>query len=414
MEEQDLSTLKYICKTYDKYAYETLSECAKKILKHILEYAHKYSPNKKVEELYKILFKKRNISYKTEAEKSFAYDNLKTITGPVSFSEWTVPKNMINLLGDKHIYVFGDIHIMNIDCDQNKHSLLLAEFIEQFIDNSENTVDVLFESATGLSSLKRLKKSKTFKNAINDPETYRNHLVLTNAYFMDCLVHADCNNSRFHHVDIRKDIPGRNADDNNNIHHTKLTDKNVQKYIGLYSRENIKKYIKVLGIKKQTDKISNTKLRNMINSYFEKELNKYYKLLDTYKSKSPNKLSDIRYNLRRIDGNIMDWYLIGRVFSTFKDGYMMKNIIIYAGRLHTNNYDKLFSYLGMNMNKSIKGNENLQCLDVSKISFPKIDKTIKTKRMNERLSKIANRNKKIMDELDDINEMFGVDNEIDL
>lgn len=70
----------------------------------------------------------------------------------------------------------------------------------------------------------------------------------------------------------------------------------------------------------------------------------------------------LRSKVSELDVLYMDYYTIFRMFRIFRDGHTAKNIIIYAGNLHANNYQVILNALGFSFdyfNRSINPDYNI-------------------------------------------------------
>lgn len=362
---RDISLIRRVCNYGETGLLDDLSDKAYDLFYGLLEIIMNYSEIDFYSHyLYKVLecYKEKDyqkMSYKPKKEQIYAYNNLKFIIGPVSLAFITTPSKLTGLLGNKKILIFGDSHRAQTTCKSTKNTLLIPEFIEQYALKSKQTVDLLIENS---------KHSHSINNKFKKPGDNKSFLNMVKNYFDDCLASQSCKNLRIHYTDIRKDIKRKRMERTE-------SKKKVLEYVKDYSRKNINEYIIKLKIFRQTSKISNKQLRETINEYFQGIINRQFDKND----KLLKDLSDefVRFkiigNIHVIRITMMDWYLMGRLFSTFSDGYEMKNIIIYVGSQHALGYIKFFRHLGMNIDNKIKRqdkcDELYRCLDVSGLTF---------------------------------------------
>ena len=241
----------------------------------------------------------------------------------------------------KHIYIFGDEHIVNPSCGQDVNKIDIDYFIRNTINSTKKFVDVFLETTFYRKDIQSIPIVTTgdpnIDKILADQQkmklTSRNlsALALIEQTFHNCLTfdksQCEYKNARFHYVDMRSHIkPSMNLIAN--IY--KTSDVNA-KYI-LF--QNMYKFYK---IDKQIDNIHNKDIKKLLNEYIENKYNEMMKIKD--------------WNaFRQLFGVflLVDVYLLARLFRTFQST-TCDNVIIYVGHVHAENYRKFLDTAGFQL-----------------------------------------------------------------
>ena len=129
--------------------------------------------------------------------------------------------------------------------------------------------------------------------------------------------------------------------------------------------------------------LQHNELRDKITSFIQKQMQdnkrkfmidlqyKYKKTIDKDFTREPftkediDVISSLSRHFIRIFSNIMDTYLLGRIFRTYPNhsGGSAENIIIYAGSGHTQRYTSFLSYIGADKTIAIANKQSPSYLE---------------------------------------------------
>lgn len=288
---------------------------------------------------------------------------LKYIIGPVSLVELYSKKY------NKHIYLFGDVHLMSPVCDGKDYKLknnrlLISEFLNLLTDNKN--YDIFLEHWYDPKDKKYTEiyyKHTSFLKLINNE---RSRL-------------ARKPNVKFHYTDIRKKLTRRimqkdkkDKQKDKQNEKDKIDKNKIKEYIEYYKWDNLSNILDTLKIEKQLENIKDPELYDILSKRLWSTLQKLYKRYNTEQ--------DILSLINTIRIVLMDYYLLGRLFRTFSDGHTPTNVVIYVGDYHAYMYYNIFLMLGFKViNKTFSGSasykeshnikDTFQCIDVSKFKF---------------------------------------------
>ncbi len=301
------------------------------------------------------------------------------VVGPVSLTEFKTEQ-----YGGYHIYVFGDFHASEVECQDTSASRpLLQDFVENTINlNKDKMIDVFVESDFQEQGHEALEYESSYL------EDFKDH-------FKYCLVRdkyqCKFKNARFHYADLRKTVksPIRNLAQSI-LTAERLGDTNKMNEIIAQSQANYDElknvkfddFLLVPKINKQFIHINHVELQTKIKIFFEARFNKFLnRALQLLSNVSRNgqandpRMPELWSNLAVCGALIMDMYLIMRLFRSFVTGKnpTAQYSIIYAGNVHANTYRDLFDYLGFvkiaEETSSEKG-KSFQCLPLVKFKRP--------------------------------------------
>jgi hypothetical protein len=335
--------------------------------------------------------------------------NIEYIQGPISLTEW---KGF-----GKHIYVFGDVHKYKKGCNQLQKNIRIDEYISQVINyNRDKLIDIYLE-------IPYIQKNEIRKYSSLIDEGYL--FNQTNKRFLDCLEVKKNNckykNTRFHYIDIRfaklrfyinmqflynnvESLAIKFDEICEKIEDETLTKKKLNKSIDeifnilyrLYKKDLFFDYneaVNLAKINKQIKNIKDDNVRLLLDKKLNKlriEFNEVQNIIDFINKtffdfnnekfllklkedenihfELQNKFSEFNGFLLNFEIHLMDLYLLGRIFRSFKGGSDPKFIIIYTGGTHSDNYNKFFGEIGM---KSISHSYSEdQCVNISKFKRP--------------------------------------------
>lgn len=277
------------------------------------------------------------------------FTDIKFIEGPMSLTEY---KRIDEKTGEKiHIYVFGDEHIYNSKCS---NSTKIVDFLKNLFNTSDKLIDFYLETQY------IIKKIYTGYTDIDS-----DYLTNLRIFFNECFNTDICpyNNVRFHYSDIRL-----------SINETKFYDifisiYNMMKQKIQLTKEfidtDIVKIIKeshvVSKIYKQIDNVNNND-KKIINDHFKPLVDSSLLMINIYKNNvDVNEPNDFLNNKIFIEFcfyfflYLMDYYLISRLMRSYtKNGRIdndskSKNVIIYVGDSHAQNYQVILKKLGFSM-----------------------------------------------------------------
>lgn len=297
---------------------------------------------------------------------------METLIGPISLSEHYSEKY------DKHIFIFGEKHDKETKCDEKK-GINIVNFIEQTLQsNKDKIIDIFLEQSF-------------IYDEKNERNSYLKDIILKYKDYVDRK--KKNKNFRIHWTDVRSILVSEF-----NIYF--IFDSEFFSYEGgifkiemvkhlanLLKFANFEKLFIATKIEKQFDNIKDKNLRYTLEKYFDlkknfttkEEINELidillnskislkYKEIIQVTIEAVNKLWSFKLKIREYFLNLMDAYLIGRVFRNFKN-YYSKYIIIYTGDYHARKYRKILKILNFELINETR-NEN-QCLDITKFKLP--------------------------------------------
>jgi hypothetical protein len=294
--------------------------------------------------------------------------NLKYVKGPVSLSEHKHPEY------DKHIYIFGDIHVIDTYCpkDMNKNN---SEYFDLFLKNlllywKEKNPKVILDyfiefgfrgAMTPISYI-----SSNYKGYFN--ELYNK--------FIECVQikkdRCDFENLRLHYSDIRRGFLETEIlnifIDNICYNDLNFTYFNWGRFEKLLS--NPEKIFRISKVDKQIEAVKYPKVKELLLEARDEIINmcKFYS-----KNMRKNDINSFDFenfceDLRYITVKIMDIYLFARMFKKFEP----KNILVYVGETHAKNYREWLKKLGFSTKETFSNVEhiNFQCVNISDFKQP--------------------------------------------
>jgi len=330
-------------------------------------------------------------------------DKFKLI-GPVSLSKH------VSRAYNKIIYVFGDMHILNPECNNTPvgteseiPKIDIMNFLSVTINSNINKkLDIFIESEIPT------KGSKV--SIVKD-----NYLMLIGDKFKTCFEKKKCEypNAKFHYADPRRSLELSKITDTIRIF---IRDKSkldlftsisllheidiwIKKCINIGIEKLFPKHFKTI---KQLNNINHPFILDILSKYENTSRNNNIEYLSKYylsstelalnevfsyyrennslgvlvqdKSKLIKKLTNISNNLIHINAIEMDMYLMGRVFRKFGNEPESSNIIIYVGDAHAEFYRDLLLRMTFQENGYIptkkEGEVGFQCLDISQFKLP--------------------------------------------
>jgi len=315
---------------------------------------------------------------------------LKYIKGPASLSEHKNPKY------DKHIYIFGDIHIIDTYCpgDMNKNnSEYFNKFLKQLLNYwKEKDPKIILDYFIEFGF--RGNKTPNFLVI----ENYFGYYQELYNYFLNCVkIKKDIcefENLRLHYSDIRRgfyetDIINQFASILflKKINDIQLVSKNFnwdQFTNILYNPENL---FRISKVDKQIENVKYPEVKKLLIREKNKVIiiSKFLseKVISIKNLMLKGLLNDEVINfdnilLFNVRNKIMDIYLFARMFKEFKPKYKgqfsksAKNILIYVGERHAGTYREWLKELGFSIKEKISYNMHIdfQCVNVSNFKQP--------------------------------------------
>lgn len=331
-------------------------------------------------------------------------------------------------LNNIKIYIFGEHHYPKDICSiYNNNKMNVFDFIKLNIENIPKFIDIFTETAY---ITKEMKNIINIKQIISFAESGKiiesSPLVKFENEYKHCLSQQSelnkCLNVRFHNTDIRLPITKRlpfvpyihNLMFHMDQEISKMNFDNYTKYLNAYKKalldprnskeideyKNAKSLPSLINmykniynkfkLEKQLSQI-NSHIRDILEKYMNDKFNeldfKYINFnninkfintlpINTFPTKSQTKELNkyTKYNIL-FESIFMDVYLMARVFRTFdKKEYQYsespKNIIIYVGSKHAENYREILHKLRFKelFKKEAKYGEF--CIDISKLKQP--------------------------------------------
>lgn len=328
----------------------------------------------------------------------------KTISGPMSFYHLYSPKYQ------KIIYMFGEYHGRDNSCELDRYDI--TQYLSELFETTNVFIDFFIEVPI-ISN----KKHYYNKDTLLIRDSYINDLFLE---FIDCIEPENrqqnkCSLSRVHYIDIRNINYKENPSFNTNIfgffiYNTQSFDElpdviiEMLEFFQTNSTNNVVDYILSQYTKNTflTKEIKKSYMNNEISIFFYRKIKKYIKdnlpqikqainYLSQIQIKSNLKsalsiLDYLKQEFTHINHYLIDWYTLSRIYKKVnnKDNQQYepsepKNIIIYAGNNHIQNYLEFFQSQDYILVESqIQKNKNkIRCLDMQNIKQPLFNKTIK-------------------------------------
>jgi len=302
------------------------------------------------------------------------------VQGPVQLSEYT------NSIYNKHIYIFGEIHNLSVDCadDNNYHVIPIQHFIlETLTNHPELLIDVFVETP-----FHSIKYPLTPNQRRDRPNSYIQNIV---KFFEPCfnINKDDCqyDNVRMHYSDIRK-IPYilkylKMYKDISTLSQLILVqdlDHEIVNYVSKLLQEfdkifpvDIPAILENSKIQKQLDNIQDEGIKEIIYEYFFNKMLGYeqawYTIRDLLESFVNSQDITYIHNIKRYITSfldfiviMMDFYIVCRIFRELHPS--PQNIIIYVGVWHINIYHEILSKLNFDRINSVN-TENTACLNIT-------------------------------------------------
>jgi hypothetical protein len=306
----------------------------------------------------------------------FLKTHVKKIKGPVAVHQ------MSHSEYPYIFYLFGDLHSKIGKCVD----YTIVDWIKDTISNSPVFIDVYLESSFSY------KKNPGYspRNVIDDA-----YILDTYFSFENCFNKKSdpiCKTSRFHYTDLRHIFESESQKRGYRLVRNKpmllypedISD--INSYI-IFLRN--KKSILYARIEKQFENITNAVIRVKLKNSFRVFQRKYLKNIKPIAEGSKDGevvIFDINIPFFEYGIGLLDYYLIGRSFRTYKNSkkysHPSYNNIIYTGDRHTNNYISILSEMGFVVDfvdknlpekltmSNIISAHNFQCLNVSKMEQP--------------------------------------------
>lgn len=226
----------------------------------------------------------------------------------------------------KNIYLFGEYHTFNPICNSKKGSYNFEEYLSSlFLTNKDILYDVFIEERYKKNDIKDIEWETISKIIIQIQEK----LTGCFTYSKNCIFP----NVRGHYIDYRI----KKYDES--LSYSKYTLSHIMEIFDNFIKSVNKEY----KINKQYQNIPDKYLRDKILLFFDNLFLKYKNLIVEF-YENHYEMENIKLYMYAI---LMDKYLIGRMFRTFKDGPTPMNIIVYTGSAHTEMYVKLFNFLNV-------------------------------------------------------------------
>lgn len=314
--------------------------------------------------------------------------NLKYIKGPVTLSEHKNPKY------DKHIYLFGDIHVIDTYCpgDMNKNnSEYFNKFLKQLLSYwREKDPDMILDYFIEFG----FRGAKTPKFLIG--ESYLGYYQELYNYFLNCVKIrknvCEFKNLRLHYSDTRHGFP--ETDIVNEFGQIILSKKNIQLKSNYFNWDSFTKLLsspekifQINKIDKQIDGVKYPKVKKLLireknkviitSKFLSKKIDAIKKLM--LKGLITDEVIIFDHTLLLLVKNkIMDIYLFARMFKEFKPKYKnqlskpAENILIYVGNTHATTYREWLKELGFSIKEKVSDNIliDYQCVNVSDFKQP--------------------------------------------
>lgn len=341
-------------------------------------------------------------------EQSTLKDNLKKhkekyLSGPVSL--YYLKKD------DVKIFLFGDEHFsLKFSCEKKNNSIDFIDFLNNIFLTTNKKIDFLIESSYNYIEKKDLKKNNIY---------YKEHSYLTKVinYYLEkgCFISnkKTCSKNfplvHFHSIDYRYSnlcIPAKKINEiecmliilsshlQKSDNSTFIIDefkKLMEKisFIDTYQKieDEIKNIFECSKLQKQInmcdDLIKNKIIQyknDILNINNKRFKNNYDFTMENLKNINNKKSSSFSYSILNtyiyvissilvyIKSIIMDIYCLARIFRKFNGKSSMKNIIIYVGAMHSENYvNFLTKYMDFTLEMETIAVKK-RCLNISNLS----------------------------------------------
>lgn len=339
--------------------------------------------------------------------------DIKTIVGPIDYTEWKIGDKNIGIFGENHIIQQRDLRKMNwknTTCFSSFLTSLVTQRSDVFFDffyelymsdedkyynrdtiflnkgEENNNSDIAIFEIIDIEFKKCLTYNKNcpYKNLRAHYSDYRKNIVgsttnlwyiydeLLEKYYRDMELPKDVKKSRHKIFDEYRDPKILLEYINSGIKVFLDSDKKINKQLdnNIYKKE-IKEFINLKL------KLTKERLGKVIEYYhgnmFHKIVNYFYYYFinnDIFDEELRNSFMDI---LLLMYTYIMDIYLLGRLFRTFKNKKddkptSMNNCIIYVGNAHSRTYNEFMESIGAKKILDIRSDDNqsLQFTDTHK------------------------------------------------
>ena len=331
----------------------------------------------------------------------------KYLSGPVSL--YYLKKN------DQKIFLFGDEHFsLDFSCGNKYKNIDFIKFLNSIFLTSDKKIDFLVEASYNYIEMKDSKKKKIKLHQHSYLTKVIDYYVKKGCFLSD---KTNCSKEyphvRFHSVDFRFSYlcnPVRKISEIEMylIVLSIYLDMSMKESFILKKLEKVMDKIKYINTYKKLEKQINKgleciKIKKQINSCepsIKAKILKYKK--DAMNENSNRYKNDYDYNMRElhkiylqkeksfsysilsiyvktlfsiiisVNCIVMDFYCLARLFRNYKDNNdhtMMKNVIIYAGAMHIENYLLfLTKYMGFKLELGTQATEK-RCLDISKLPY---------------------------------------------
>jgi len=328
------------------------------------------------------------------------------LEGPTCVYEFkSKPESGLN----KHIYLFGDFHPDFHLCRDETASnyVQFPQFLnDAFLDNPDKIIDVLTENKYYTQRFSReyheIFLTKRRKSVIDALDLYLDCYRPLHQFDQNVAAPPGCRypNIRYHKTDVRdmfetehprfesflKDINeyygAKTVPEQNQIERAL-----IPKYVNLefiqYVTAELRTAFAKYKVEKQLQNVRTPRIRNLLLNYRQAEnarLGQYYNAFMTHvRTNPPEALSNLSMYYKQSAGLIMDLYLLGRLFRTFKNGAEINNAVILTGSIHTMTYKNFIEKTGMfdrvfqvpEAELKYKGEDGFeQCIDISRLKIP--------------------------------------------
>jgi hypothetical protein len=369
----------------------------------------------------------KNINDNSISQENISYKKYDYIIGPITLTELYSAKY------NKRIYIFGDIHALENDCNYD-NSIRIDQFISETVTNNPDKIIDLFLEVS--------------KNDYNREEKF-NYIDYVTDTFESCLINKckEHDNLRVHFTDLREvitEFKNFNSEllgldiyfkllEEESLKSSQLSDSfdskahyieeinddikklKKNKFLKL-NKNNYKKFLynyleiyktKLRDLYKQSDRsnqLSMKYFKNFFKKCIDNELkslnidDKFWQKWDEFnnfikkKSVTYEDVLSNKYLIKDIDKIklpimcVMDYYAMIRLFKIFNienlekkrtriDSKTVNNAIFYAGDIHANYYIDFLKSLGFEIINQTKQNKsdlyrNSRCINISQFKQP--------------------------------------------
>jgi hypothetical protein len=300
----------------------------------------------------------------------------KWLEGPISLTE------LYSERYNKHVYLFGDHHVRETTCQNNPDTISIKDLINKTcVINSDQVIDLFGEVPIGDLYEQRFSFPDIYLRDIDNLKTGCGHRKNTECAF---------DNVRFHYSDMRQSyIPSagiliRLFYEKDFSRKKEILQQGENEFMEFYGKPTWKKEVKDLffKIKKQIDNIQYPELYLLLIDMYEDVLEDIifvFERVKTHYTHGSSLSFSVGGYLGKVDAKftkLLDVYILSRMFRTFnqvKDRYSEppKNIIIYAGDLHSQALKRTLTSLGFHtLFETSDRDGSHQCLDISKLQQP--------------------------------------------